>query len=118
MGLADRDYMKAKTWQREQRDRLAAWQWRTWRRDRTARGRRRRLASAVAAAILMLAAGAVGYAAGAEIGPFAPSPVVVWGGKEFSSKAQFEQWLTGRGGSYTKWARKHPTAAARLERHP
>jgi hypothetical protein len=115
MGLADRDYMKAESWQRDQRQRLAAWQWRTWR-GQSARRTSRALAYAVVIPALAVAAGG-GYAYGAKIGPFALDlgPALIWGGQEFESRAQFEAWLAERGVSYGTWAAKHPTAAARLE---
>lgn len=114
VGLADRDYMKAESWQRDQRQRLAAWQWRTWARW-SKQSPRQRLARYALVALIALAPGAaVGYAAGARIGPFAPEPVLVWGGESFTSRAQFEHWLAARGGSYAAWAEKHPAAAARL----
>ena len=116
MGLADRDYMKSERWQREQRRRLAEWQWqrfpRPWR-DATPR---QQLSRYLLVAVIALVPGAaVGYAAGAKVGPFAPEPLIVWGGEEFTSKADFESWLVARGGSYQAWAANHPFAAAKIE---
>jgi hypothetical protein len=118
MGLADREYMKAESWQREQRRRLAAWQWRTmpWLRPNTSRARLVRYV--VVAAVAVAPAVAVGYAAGAKVGPFAPEPLLVWGGVEFESQTEFEAWLRLRGGSYRAWSTKHPAAAAKLEHRP
>ena len=113
MGLADRDYMKSERWQREQRQRLAEWHWQKLPKPWPTASRGQRLARYAIIAILALVPGAaIGYAAGAELGPFASSePVLVWGGERFSSKAAFEVWLTARGRSYESWAAKHPAAA-------
>jgi hypothetical protein len=117
VGLADRDYMKAEGWQREQRDRLADWQWRTFPRRWRHATKRQRLAGYAAVAVLTLVPGvAVGYAAGAKVGPFKPEPLLVWGGESFNGRVEFEAWLVVRGGSYQDWAAKHPDAAAKLER--
>jgi hypothetical protein len=118
VGLADRDYMKAESWQREQRDRLAEWQWRNFPSRWRHATKRQRLVGYVAAAAIALVPGvAVGYAAGAKVGPFkpGPEPLLVWGGESFNSRVEFEAWLVLRGGSYQTWAARHPTAAAKLE---
>jgi hypothetical protein len=113
MGVAEREYMKAPAWQDAQRKRLTEWKPQPW---RPPRRRRNRALVIVVAAVLTAAGGGVGYAIGAEVGPFAPPPALVWGGKGFSDKAEFKRWLESRGASYKAWARKHPAAAARLER--
>jgi hypothetical protein len=118
MGLVDREYMKAERWQREQRQRLAAWQWRRFPRTRRANARGRVAQYVIVAAIACALAIAIGYAAGSRVGPFAAEPLLVWSGEEFNSKAEFEPWLRIRGGSYRAWAAKHPAAAAKLERRP
>ena len=120
MGLADRDYMKSERWQREQRQRLAEWQWgRKFPRPWPNATRQQRLARYAIMAALALAPGtAIGYAAGAKVGPFAPDPLLVWGGTTFDSKAEFEAWLSARGRSYEIWADKHPAVAARLAEAP
>ena len=119
MGLADRDYSKADRWQREQRERLAAWQSREFRGPWRNASRRRRLAGyAIVASVVAVPAAGIGYAAGANVGPFAPKPVLVWSGVEFNSKSEFQTWLRGRGLSYGQWAARHPAAAAKLERRP
>jgi hypothetical protein len=118
MGLADRDYMKAESWQRDQRQRLAARQWRNFPRPwRNATPRQQLTRYVLVAAITLAPGAAVGYAAGAKVGPFKPAtePLLVWGGESFNSRVEFEAWLVPRGGSYEAWAAKHPAAAARLE---
>ena len=117
MAAVDRDYMKSEGWQREQRGRLAAWQWRKlgYRRVR-ATPRRRLVRYGIVAALALAPGAALGYAAGADLGPFAPEPLLVWGGESFTSKADFRSWLSGRGVTYAEWAANHPVAAAKLER--
>jgi hypothetical protein len=115
VGLADRDYTKAEPWQREQRERLAEWQWRRFPWSAGVSRRGRFVGYLVAAVLATGPAVAIGYAVGAEIGPFAPEPLLVWGGHEFESKGDFEAWLRAHGGSYEGWAAKHPAAAAKLE---
>ena len=118
MGLADRDYMKAESWQREQRKRLADWQWRSMPDGQAAR--RSPLPAVLAVAAAVLIAGGLGYmfAGGFERDPEPTPAVMVWGGKTFTSKAQFKQWLAQRGKSYPDWAQNHPAAAARVDRLP
>lgn len=116
VGLADRDYMKAESWQRDQRQRLAEWQWRRFPRPWQNASPRQRLARYTIVVVVALAPGAaIGYAAGAQVGPFAPAPLLVWSGESFNNRADFEAWLDVRGGSYAGWAAKHPAAAAKLE---
>ena len=115
MGLADRDYMKAESWQCRQRERLEAWHSRRTP-PRAETSRRQRLAPYAAVAVIAIVpASIIGYAAGAKRGPFAPGPALIWGGEAFTSKADFAKWLQDRGGSYATWARNHPAVAAQLE---
>jgi hypothetical protein len=60
--------------------------------------------------------GALGFGATTLIGNEPPATRWVdWGGTSFSSPEQLRQWLSYQGLSYRKWARNHPSAAARLE---
>ena len=132
MGLADRDYMKSPWWRRRQ----AAWEGGApigattpssaaqgmagvnLLRPRTPRARarlRRRLPAYLLALVVGLGGLGVAYAAGAQLGPFAPPPVLTWAERDFASKAEFDAWLRERGLSYRVWAERHPAAAARLE---
>ena len=41
---------------------------------------------------------------------------IVWSDRVFRSEAEFARWLRGRGISYERWVRTHPTAVAILRR--
>jgi hypothetical protein len=44
----------------------------------------------------------------------APSTVVEWGGRSFTTRRGFKMWLEANGGNYRRWAKRHPDAAALL----
>jgi hypothetical protein len=50
--------------------------------------------------------------------PLEPPPAVVWSGRLFADPGSLEAWLHSRGGTYERWAVRHPGAAERLGRPP
>ena len=55
---------------------------------------RRNVATYTAVAVVALGIGAgIGYAVAEDVGPFAPAPLLVWGGEEFTDRPEFERWL-------------------------
>jgi len=44
--------------------------------------------------------------------------VVTWGGRAFTNRRGFAMWFESTGRDYRAWAKRHPTAAARLGRRP
>ena len=45
-----------------------------------------------------------------------PSTVVVWGDAAFTTRRGFEMWLKANGRDYGRWSKRHPAAAALLNR--
>ena len=37
---------------------------------------------------------------------------LLWGGRDFTTRAAFESFLTSRGADYDTWAKRHPAASA------
>jgi hypothetical protein len=135
VGIWDRDYMRHPLWRKRQ----AAWEaggpapgsdvpgvgaaptrsqpvYPTQRRSRSAGRRLRRALVPVAVAVTL----AGGYALGVyddqeRLNPFAPEPLLAWGGETFHSKREFVGWLAERGIDYGAWARQHPAVAEKLD---
>jgi len=63
-----------------------------------------------------LLAGAATAAAPTRGHPAGRSSGLLWGGKRFSTRREFDAWLRPRGLSYSRWARKHP-AGRRILAH-
>jgi hypothetical protein len=59
-------------------------------------------------------AGAVGIVGGPIKSTQRPDSLV-WAERVFPTRPSFETWLRARGASYTKWALRHPSAAAVFE---
>lgn len=74
------------------------------------------LKSLATLALTTVFVGGLGFGATTLVGNEPPATRWVdWGGQSFSSPGQLRMWLRGRGVSYRKWAKNHPSAAARLE---
>jgi hypothetical protein len=123
MGLADRDYVKSEKWQAEQQQRLAEWQWRAFERMPSAPRRPSPVGHVLLVVLIVVVSGSIGFWAGTRTqGSEEPAPggtpVFVWGGESFTSRSEFEQWLSERGIAYTGWEKAHPAAAAKLDGMP
>jgi hypothetical protein len=84
--------------------------------SRSARHRLRRALVPLTVALALAAGYALGvYDDDERLNPFAPEPLLTWGGETFHSKREFVGWLAERGVDYNAWATQHPAVAAKLD---